>query len=274
MKNYAYLLGFLIASFFFMSCDSTDEANEILEDLEDTILFEDTYFSLFVGDTWRYNVSVDAMPATKDTLTVLNDQNAPIGFAKLEASPTSTGFMTGLLGNGFIQELDNKLVYQGFLDLPVDPDNPIQIDIAEAIVYDLQMPSGAILSVIEQTITQDLNGVPITIDVVATTIQRNIITNYTVSGQTFEKAVQSSLLVTATISAEILGFPVTLLNTQEVFVAENTFGLNVGLVASTATLDYEFVDVSPFGITLPFPTSATSVSLQEIDSYVVTLNDN
>ncbi|MFT5750632.1 MAG: CheY-like chemotaxis protein [Dokdonia sp.] len=274
MKNYSYLIGFLIASFFFMSCDSTDEANEILEDLEDTILFEDMYFSLFVGDTWRYNVSVDAMPATQDTLTVLNDQNAPIGFAKLEASPTSTGFMTGLLGNGFIQELDNKLVYQGFLDLPVDPDNPIQIDVAEAIVYDLQMPSGSTLSVIEQTITQDLNGIPITIDVVATTIQRNIITNYTVSGQTFEKAVQSSLVVTATISAEILGFPVTLLNTQEVFVAENTFGLNVGLVASTATLDYEFVDLSPFGITLPFPPSATSVSIQEIDSYVVTLNDN
>ncbi|MFT5861946.1 MAG: CheY-like chemotaxis protein [Flavobacteriales bacterium] len=274
MKNYSYLIGFLIASFFFMSCDSTDEANEILEDLEDTILFEDMYFSLFVGDTWRYNVSVDAMPATQDTLTVLNDQNAPIGFAKLEASPTSTGFMTGLLGNGFIQELDNKLVYQGFLDLPVDPDNPIQIDVAEAIVYDLQMPSGSTLSVIEQTITQDLNGIPITIDVVATTIQRNIITNYTVSGQTFEKAVQSSLVVTATISAEILGFPVTLLNTQEVFVAENTFGLNVGLVASTATLDYEFVDLSPFGITLPFSPSATSVSIQEIDSYVVTLNDN
>lgn len=273
MKNYSYFLGFIIALLLTTSCDSTDEANEILDDL-DTIIFEDTYFSLFVDDTWRYNVSIDAMPATQDTLTVLNDQNAPIGFAKLEASPSSTGFMTGLLGNGFIQDVDNTLIYQGSLDLPVDPDNPIQIDIPEAIVYNIELPAGSILSVIEQTITQDLNGFPITIDVVSQTIQGNTLSNYIVNGQTFEKAVQSSLVVTATISAEILGFPVTLLNTQEVFVAENTFGLNVGLVASTATLDYEFVDVSPFGITLPFPTSATSISVQEIDSYVVSLSND
>ena len=182
--------------------------------------------------------------------------------------------MTGLLGNGFIQNLDTKLVYQGSLNIPVDPDNPIQIDIPEAIVYDLEMPVGSILSVNEQSITQDLDGFPITIDVVASTIQGGLVTNFTVNGQTFEKAVQSSLVVTATISTVILGFPVTLLNTQEVFVAENTFGINVGLVASTATLDYEFVDLTPFGITLPFPPTGTTVSIQEIDSFVVTQDDN
>jgi len=274
MRNYTYFLGLLMASIFLFSCDSKEEANEIFDDLEDEIIFSDTYFSLFVGDTWRYNVAVDAMPATKDTLTVVNDQNTPIGFAKLEASPTSTGFMTGLFGNGFIENQNTKLVYQGSLELPVDPDNPIQINIAEAIVYDIELPSGTILSTIEQTVTQDVNGFPLTIDIVATTHQLGLLENYVVNGQTFEKALQSALVVTATISTEILGIPITLLNPQEVLVVENTFGINVGLVASTSTLDYEFVDLTPFGITLPFPPSATTVSVQEIDSYELTSDAN
>lgn len=273
MKKHTYFLGFLVAVLFLFSCDSKDDANETLTDIEDEIIFEDSFYSLFVGDTWRYNVAVDAMPATKDTLSVINDTNAPLGFAKLEASPTSTGFMTGLLGNGFIQNQDTKLVYQGALDVPIDPANPIQIDIAEAIVYDLEVPSGAILSTIEQTIMQDVNGFPLTIDITAITRQMDVLDNYTVNGQTFEKAVQSSLVITATISTEILGLPIVILNPQEVLIVENTFGLNVGLVASTTTLDYEFVDLTPFGITLPFPAAGTSVSIQEIDSYEVTGDD-
>ena len=261
MKKYTYFLSLIIASTFLISCDGKDEANEILEDFEDQIIFVDTYFSFFVDDTWRYNVAVDAMPATKDTLTVVNDQNAPSGFAKLEASPSSTGFMTGLLGNGFIKVEDSQLIYQGSLSLPIDPDNPIDINIGEVIVYD-------------EEITQDVNGFPLTVDIIATSRQTGTSTNYTVNSQIFDKAIHSSLVVTATISTEILGLPIILLNPQEVLLVENTFGINVGLVSSTATLDYEFVDLTPFGITLPFPPTATSVSIQEIDSYEVTADDN
>ena len=274
MKKYTYFLSLIIASAFLISCDGKDEANEILEDFEDQIIFVDTYFSFFVDDTWRYNVAVDAMPATKDTLTVVNDQNAPSGFAKLEASPSSTGFMTGLLGNGFIKVEDSQLIYQGSLSLPIDPDNPIDINIGEVIVYDEEMPEGTILSTVEQSITQDVNGFPLTVDIIATSRQTGTSTNYTVNSQIFDKAIHSSLVVTATISTEILGLPIILLNPQEVLLVENTFGINVGLVSSTATLDYEFVDLTPFGITLPFPPTATSVSIQEIDSYEVTADDN
>lgn len=274
MKNYTYFLSLIIACAFLIGCDGKDEANELLDELEDEIIFADTYFSFFVGDTWRYNVTVDAMPATKDTLTVVNDQNAPTGFAKLEASPSSTGFMTGLLGNGFIKVEDSKLIYQGSLILPIDPDNPIEINIGEVIVYDEEMPGGTILTTVEQNITQDVNGFPLTIDIIATSRQTGASTNFVVNGQSFEKAIHSSLVVTATISTEILGLPIILLNPQEVLIVENTYGINVGLVASTSTLDYEFVDLTPFGITLPFPPAASSVSIQEIDSYEVTADDN
>lgn len=273
MQKHTYFLSILLTTFICLSCDTNDDTNNMIDSFEDDIIFQDTYFSLFVDDTWRYTVTLDAMPATRDTLTSVNDPNAPVGFAKLEASPTSTGFMTGLLGNGFIEDLNTKLIYQGSLDLPVDPDNPIQINIPEAIVYDIDMPSGSILSTVEQTVTQDVNGFPLTIDVVATTRQLDLVENYTVNGQNFESAVQSSIVVTATISTELLGIPIILLAPQEVLVVENTFGFNVGLIASTTTLDYEFVDLTPFGITLPFPPTATAVSVQEIESYEVARDD-
>lgn len=278
MKRALYLLVLSTFLFSLESCSNSDDTEEMTEmgsgeegsdddnsngdEEEDMAL---SYYALKTNDRLIYDVSTGEMEATKDTLTVV----APVMqddqiFADLEASETSTGFMSNLLGGGLLLEENAQLVYSGTLTIAVDPENPFTVEIPSSIVYDEAVAAGVQLSSNNQTITQEIDGQPITIDVIATTRQLNIIENYTVNGFTFESAIQSELTVNATISTEIFGITVTLLEAQDVVVATNFYGQDTGLVDSTVNFQYEFVDLSPFGIELPFPSAASNVSTQSV----------
>ncbi|RMB60507.1 hypothetical protein EAX61_06710 [Dokdonia sinensis] len=277
-RSFLLLLIFSLAIFTFASCNDSEDSDDVMEMGTDDDQGDDeneestkSYFSTTQGNRWVYDVSVDQMPATRDTLIVVAPVNQDgTQFTDLEASETSTGFMTGLLSNGLITEDNARLTYTGSITVPVDPTNPFTIDIPASVVYDESQIAGTVLSVNEQTITQDLNGFPITIDVTAETRQLGVVQNYTVGTMTFDSVIQSELAVSATISTVVVGIPVTVLVPQEVLVATNTYAEDIGLVDSTVSFQYEFIDLTPFGITFPFPPTASNVTTQQAVDIMVT----
>lgn len=270
-RSFFLFLIFSLSIFTYTSCNDSDDMTGMGSDDDQGGDDVRSYFSTTEGNGWIYDVSVDQMPATKDTLTVTTHVNqGGTQFADFEASTTSTGFMTGLLSNGLITEDNARLTYTGALSIPVDPMNPIIIDIPATVVYDASITSGTVLGVNEQTITQDLNGFPLTIEVTAISRQLGLVENYMVGTMTFDNAIQSELAISATISTVVVGIPVTVLVPQEVLVATNTYAEDIGLVDSTVNFQYEFIDLTPFGIMLPFPPAASNVTTQQAVDIMVT----
>lgn len=269
MKKHLFLFCLCCLALLSIQCSDDDTPATTPEE---TTPQTDSYFALQSGNNWQYNVTTDGMASSQDQLAVAPDPSTPVGFSNLDANEPANGFMTTLLATGYLKDELSILRYTGALEFAIDPSNPIQIDIEDALVYNAEAASGTTLSTVTQSFSQDLDGIPITIDIVASTQQLALLDTYTSGGFTFEKAVQSSLIINATISAEILGVQIPLLPSQDVLIAENTYAINNGLVNSEVTFTYEFVDLSGFGIDLPFPASDTSVSTQVINDFELTLN--
>ncbi len=264
MKHFLSLFSLCCLTLLCVGCSDDDAPSTTPED---TTPLTDSYFALELGNSWQYEVTTDQMTTNQDQLTVATDPLTPAGFSNLDATTPANGFMTTLLATGYLKDELSTLRYTGALAFAIDPSNPIQIDIEDALVYNAEAASGTTLSTVTQSFSQDLDGIPITIDIVASTQQLGLLDNYTSGGFTFEKALQSSLIVNATISAEILGVQIPLLPSQDVLIAENTYAINTGLVNSEVSFSYEFVDLSGFGIDLPFPSSESSISTQVIQDF-------
>lgn len=231
----------------------------------------DSYFALQLGNSWQYEVQSDDMPPAQDMLEVTADADAPAGFSNLDSNLPANGFMTTLLATGYVKDELSILRYTGTLEFALDPSNPIQIAIQDGIVYNAEAAAGTILTSVSQSFSQDLDGIPITLDIVASTRQIGRVENYTVGDFTFDSAVQSAVIINATISAEFLGVQVPLLPSQDILIAENTYAKDVGLVQSSVTFSYEFLDLSDFGIDLPVPPSDTRLSNQTLSDFQVSL---
>lgn len=284
MKKYFPYVLFAICLALF-NCDSNDDSSGNTDDMnqsDDTNTSTDetdpiepnSYFSRTQGDQWNYE-SITAMnETTQDTLVVVGDviiNNET--FTDLEVNMDNGGFMTSLFSAGGIKEEDAVLEFSGNLVFPIDDENEINIEIPLLKLYDENIASGMLLDQVEQTVTQDINDIPVTITTIASSYSAGLDQNVSINGNDFDQVLHANLLINTTITATIFGIPVTILEPQDIVVIENSYAQNVGLVASNFSFNYEFVDLSPFGITLPFPATGNGSSQQFIVSYEVAGDD-
>ncbi len=253
--------------------DNTDSSTDDTTDTTDTVT-PNSYFSRTQGDQWNYESTTSMNETTQDTLVVVGDvviNNDT--FTDLEVNMGNGGFMTGLFSTGGLREIDAVLEFTGSLVFPIDDINEITIEIPLITLYDETVAAGILLDQVEQTVTQDIDNIPVTITTAASTYSAGIDQNVTINGNTFNQVIKGNLLINTTITATIIGIPVTILEAQDIAVIENMYAQNVGLVASDFSFNYEFVDLSPFGITLPFPQTGNGSSQQLIVSYEVAADD-
>ena len=278
MKFYTLLALSLFITF--ISCSDSDEDTQSTTDMsesedqmEDATVY--SYYSLTTGDNWQYDVTTDDMDTTQDNLEVigLTEINGT-NFTDFESNVDSAGFITNLIAAGGLVESEGTLRYSGEVTIPLDETNNISLLIPEIKLYDQSITTaGTQVDQITQTITQEIEGIPVTIDAFVTSTSGNTIENSSINGVTFPRVLTATLTINATISASILGVQVTLLESQDVIITTNTYAQNIGLVNSDLDFQYEFEDLSSFGVTLPFPESASSFTNQVITTYDVAGDD-
>ncbi len=287
MKNLQILSFALIATLFFTSCSSDDDDNNSNEPLVGN------YFPSTQTNIWNYDVD-----NTSSTDPDLNFTDAP-DFVSVATSNGSTftvnvnnggnanGIMNEILSNGTLTLGTSTLAYNGELDFLEDLQGITNetISFQNILLYDLNAANNTVMSEVSDVIAEniDLNGtiVPVTINYAIESKKLSLSNSMTVGGETFSNVIKTSLTLNLDIfaSIDILGgnnpLDYAIISDQNVYVIENYFAENVGLIKSEAVVSYnlaqQFIDLLALipNNGLDISESYNVINEQEIDSYLV-----
>jgi len=242
-----------------------------------------TFMALNTGDYWTYDTETtdpqtSAVTQGRDSLYVATTATInSLLYTDLDASNTSTAFMTTFLAQNFVRTENSKLHVQGTFDLDLSTlgGNTHTININDAVFLDANAMVNAQLYTDSGSITDPvtINGqnVVLTINYTIKTIQKESFTTMDVNGVTFDNVLKSNLIISAQIDAQvtILGIPTTLpvAAMQDINVVENYYAQDIGLIQSDNTFN---IDLNPtVAGQLGVPTNINAPSNQKIDTYVI-----
>jgi len=232
-------------------------------------------FPLTIGNYWNYDV-VNTNLDTNETATgrdSLYVASAVGNTFTLSTDGIADGTMISILTQSALQRTESTLLGSGAISFPFDGLNDIEIEINNAVFYDLNANTGATLYEVDGTIEQTVETLPVVATYNLTTTQREFSNSISLNGETYtnvtKSAIDLDLMITTTV--EVLGNPVTvtILANQNVLHIDNYYAENIGLVRSEANIMYLLEDFSSIGITLPFPSELNATSIQELDTYMV-----
>ena len=263
MKKITLLLGLVLI----VSCSTTDETQE------DPVVEIYNYFPLTLNSYWNYNNENDEGIARDSLYTVSNEVLNGLNYTKLIASDPISGFMTSMMSQNLMRTAESKLFLNGeFGTPPIEGFPEINIPLTDLIIYDKEAGNGTVLSEVTGEIEEIISEIPISIGYAISTIQGEILEEGT-GDFTDNKVLISSIKVNLSISTniEILGtvIVIPILQAQDVIKTTNYFASSVGLIFSESLIEYELEDLSSLGIDLPIPAEASSIAIQNIDTYQI-----
>lgn len=233
------------------------------------------YFPLTTGNEWNYSNSSQTQGEQEVTydekLTITSENDNAYAFNS-SADPLERGIITGILANGNLSKQNGQLVYNGeyVVDLSLYNLDNLTIPLTDLVVYDINASAGENLSSISSTIDQTFNiqgqSIPLVIEYSLTTQQNEILESYSVSGSSYENVLKSSVSLTLEVNADIM-VSIPLLEEQEVLTSSNYYAENIGLIFSENQTNYNFEDLSQFGV--PNMDSISIDSSQSIESYII-----
>lgn len=250
-------------------------------DTDDDVIFVSTtnYLSLALNNNWIYDVTTDdgTNPTTSSVDDITVDETSTINsneYYGMTSSIGSTGTMSQLFDQNFFR-VDNGISYiQGGFTLPLSNfgGTDLTINLDDAKLIDETASSGTVLTSLSDVTTQTIGGFDLDIAYTFKTVQRETLASHTVGTETYNGIIKSDIVLSIKVTTEVtIGIPivVTILDTQDILTINNFYANNIGLVDSDTTFTYSLEDLSTFGITLPFPDTATIITAQEITAYTI-----
>ncbi|MBT3587954.1 MAG: hypothetical protein HN507_04825 [Flavobacteriaceae bacterium] len=250
-----------------VSCSTSDDSGGT------PIVETSNYFPLTLNSYWTYN-NDNEQGSTRDSLyAASNEVLNGLNYTKLIASDPVSGFMTSMMSQSLMRTTESKLLLNGeFGTPPIEGFPDINIPLIDLIIYDKEAGNGTVLSEVTGEIEEIISEIPISIEYTISTIQGEILEEGT-GDFTDNKVLISSIKVNLSISAniEILGtiIQIPILQAQDVIKTTNYFASSVGLIFSESLIEYELEDLSSLGIDLPIPAEASSIAIQNIDTYQI-----
>lgn len=283
--NYLKSLTLICLIFSLVSCSSSDDSND-----SDTTL-AGNYFPSSSGDFWNYNVvNTDVNnPAgnfsATDLLTVATTSGNSFTLDVNNNTSPANGTLNALLVNGNLSRTEDKLTFNGNLQLPAEFDNLFDqtVTLTDVVLYDLNASNNQELSSNSETLTQDLvldtQTFPITIEYSFTTTKIGNSNSETVNGTNYLDVTKTRLSLSLNVYTEIevLGssIPYSIIETQEVLSIDAYFAKNVGLIKAFSETGYQISDqildlLTLLSIDLGFPENNSGTNTQELGDYAVT----
>jgi hypothetical protein len=231
------------------------------------------YQPLTTGSYWKYNVSGQGT-TNQDQLNVGSDitLHGKV-YKKMNTSNLPNGFYSSSLNNNGLRKDNGSLFLSGDLGLDFGGTLPIAIDVEELKIFNQSANPNTELGIISGTMTQTLQGYPLTIDYNLKTVALENLASYTSNNVTYTDVKKTKVVLNLRISTTIVvsGFTVqvAILNTQDVLVSTQYYAKNIGVVYTKTDVSYQLQNFSQFGIVLPIPQSGSSMQEEFLDSYLI-----
>lgn len=263
MKN-ILLLSFIL---FLFSCSNDDTT-------------EDSGFPVFEipltnGNYWTYDIQTGGT-TSRDSLYVANDVLInTFNYKKMKVkNNVATGFYSSSLNNNAIRVIGNSLLLTGNLSLNAGQTLPFNLDLElnDFIIFNADANNGQTLSTKTGTIQETINGYPLTIYYTLKSIAGNSIPNYTSpNNDTYSNVKSNKIILTAKIDSNINGFPVSILQEQDVIISEQFVAKNIGVVHTNTLSHYTLNPSLPAQILsqIPIPNNQSQTQNEFLDVYLI-----
>lgn len=237
------------------------------------------YMPLTDGNNWTYSntrtVNGDPQPRPvnqEETLTASSTNQNQFTFSSNQPEENQ-GLFTGVLSKGSLSKSDGKLLYTGSYTVNMQDLGfaPVVIDLENVVIFDANANDNTTLSTETGTVNQtvDIQGqnIPFIINYSITTTQVEILNTYDVAATTYNDVLVSALNAELEVQADFGVLTVDVLAQQNVLSSTNYFGSDVGMIYSTNDINYEFEDLTSYGMMYIDPIEIKST--QSIDTYIV-----
>ena len=230
---------------------------------------------LKINNSWTYDVSQNDGTNTttnEDVITVEGTTTINTkSYHDMKMSNGSLGSMSAMLDRNYFRTNTGVYYMQGNFELPLSQlgGTDISIELNDVELINQSKASGTILSTLPGTLSQTIQGIPLSINYTLKTIQKDNLATHNVKGTPYNNVVQANIVVTASVSATIQGININLISNQDIYIIQNYYADGIGLIDSDATFKYDLNDIPIPGFTLPIPDSRTVTTAQDIKTYTV-----
>lgn len=261
------IAGLLIFLTIFSACTNETDDTSTSEPTSDA-----NYFPLSAGNYWNYdNRSEPADQPPMESTDQLIVAGSTGNSYNMSAEMPAEGFMTNLLDNGTLTKQDYKLIFTGVYEFSMEGFGSLTLPLNNAVMYDASAISGAELFSVTDEISQTMGEIPLQISYTVTTTQEGFLDSFEVNGTTYEDVITSSFTLNLAIftSVEVFGTSVNIpiLGAQDVFVGQNYYAADVGMIYSDVIFHYDLEDLSQYPINIPMPETATVESTQSLTTH-------
>ncbi len=261
MKKVIFSL-FLFIGVLFIASSCTDEINDPIYNVEE-------FMPMSVDNFWVYDVNSSANGMSRDSLFISGITNANgFDYFDFDASAASTGLATQLYAQNLHRKSANEHLIYGSINLGDFFDNFFDLNIAfdDVVLLDETAAIGTVLGTQSESITEIIDGIPLTISYSLNNTLKNISSSLTVNSVTFDDIIETEIALNLKITAQVtvggITLPITVLSPQDVMVMKNSYANEVGLIKSATMISYQLEPLP--GVTYPFPSSGNENSIQEI----------
>ena len=283
--NYLKSLTLICLIFSLVSCSSSDDSVDVFTPLTGN------YFPSSSGDFWNYNVvNTDVNnPAgnftATDLLTVSTTSGNSFTLEVNNNTSPANGTLNALLVNGTLNRTEDKLTFNGNLQLPAEFEIFFDqtVALSNVVLYDLNANNNQELSSNSETLTQDLiidgQTFPVTINYEFVTTKLGNSNSEIVNGTNYQNVTKTRLTLNLDVLTEIVvlgsSVPYSIIESQEVLSIDAYYAENVGLIKASSESSYQISDqildlLTLLSIDLGFPESNSGTNIQELGDYSVT----
>jgi len=206
------------------------------------------YLPLAVGNYWNYTNTVASTNATSaDSLyidgTVMANGNSYYNFG---ANTTATGIYTLYMKNLDVRKDNHFYKANGSFVINLGT-QPIIIPINDEVMLTEGATAGDVLSTVNGTQTQTVDGFPLTITYSLKTEVSAVAASSTIDGTSYDNTITTKTTLNMKIDTDISGFTISVMNQQDVLITYNTYAAQKGMMLSESTLEYHLEDLSAYG---------------------------
>jgi hypothetical protein len=233
---------------------------------------ENIFLPLTDDNYWTYDVSGTAL-SVRDSLYVANDTViSGTTYKKMKARAIAIGQFTRSLHLNAVRKVNSSIVVNGTAGFNFANTLPFSLELNDFVMFRENATAGTELSSVSGTIEQTLQGYPLILQYTYKSTAMDAIPAYSSPNgddYTDVKAVKLTLSLGISTTVTVGGFNVNvpILLPQDVIVSDQYYAKNIGMVHAQTTIGYDLESFAQFGITLPFPPSASEIQHEYLDTY-------
>ena len=280
MKYYKFYFIALLTLTTVFSCSDEDSDTPNDPITEDPNTVAGNYFPLTISDYWNYDV-IDINNATSETINSTDNlyvASETAGTYDLDVNNglIANGAMNSYLSNVSLERTETKLISNGALELPAEISDLIDFDINidNIILYDTEANNNVELSSNSNSVQQDFNGVPVTINYTLSSKSIDFSEEMMINGTNYNNVITTKLILNLNVIATLSIINIDIIEPDNVLVITNYFSKDIGLVKAEANTSYQ---ISPTAISalefagyeINVPTSGSSTNIQNLTTYSV-----